>query len=201
MSTVEKDARTKRAAAVLTELTSPTVLAPTLLIAMAVATEVRHHHGALLWGLLAAMFVGAIPLGFLKLGVRRGHWADHHVQHREARLIPLAVAAASVAVGIALLLAGHAPRAITALVIAMLAGLISVLIVSRWWKVSIHSAVAGGTTVILTAVFGIPGLVIGAVIAACAGWSRVASRDHTIAQVLAGIVIGACAALLYLPVR
>jgi len=192
-------ARTHRAAAVVTEVTSPTALAPALLIVVAVHTELTHHHGALWWGLLAAVFVGAFPLAFLKLGVRMGRWDDHHVRRRELRAVPLTFAACSVVLGIALLLGGHAPHAITALAVAMLAGLISVLAVSHWWKVSIHSAVAGGTVIILAAVFGTPGLIVGAVIVLCAGWSRVASRDHAAAQVLIGAIMGATAALLYTP--
>jgi membrane-associated phospholipid phosphatase len=123
------------------------------------------------------------------------------VRRRELRAVPLTFAACSVALGIALLLIGHAPRAITALVVAMLAGLMSVLAVSHWWKVSIHSAVAGGTAIILVAVFGTPGLIIGPIVVLCASWSRVASRDHTGAQVLIGAIMGATAALLYLPLR
>jgi membrane-associated phospholipid phosphatase len=203
MTTTESPAiaRTQRAAAVITEVTSPTVLAPALLIVVALHTEITQHRGALWWGLLAAVFVGALPLAFLRLGVRRGRWDDHHVRRRELRAVPLTFAACSVALGIVLLVGGHAPRAITALVVAMLAGLMSVLAVSHWWKVSIHSAVAGGTAIILAAVFGTPGLIIGPIVVLCAGWSRVASRDHTIAQVLIGAIMGATAALLYLPVR
>jgi EamA domain-containing membrane protein RarD len=70
MTTTESPyiARTQRAAAVITEVTSPTVLAPALLIVVAIHTQLAQHHGALWWGLLAAGFVGALPLAFLKLG-------------------------------------------------------------------------------------------------------------------------------------
>ncbi len=192
---------TRRVATIITEVTSPAVLAPALLIAVALRTELRQHHHALAWGLLAAVFVGALPLAFLKVGARRGRWQDHHVHRRELRAIPLAFAACSVALGIALLLRGHAPQAITALVVAMLAGLLTVLVVSHWWKVSIHSAVAGGTAFILWDVFGPLGLVTGVLILTGAGWSRIASRNHTVPQVVIGSILGATAALLYLPLR
>lgn len=194
-------ARRRRTAHVITEVTSPTVLAPALLVVVAIDEQVRHGHDALAWGLVAAVFVGAFPLGFLKLGVRAGRWDDHHVRRRELRRLPLVFAGGSVLCGIVLLLAGHAPGAITALVVAMLAGLIIVLALSYRWKVSIHSAVAGGTLIVLTAVFGPVGLIIGVLVAAGAGWSRVASSDHTIAQVGVGALLGALAALLYFPLR
>lgn len=191
----------RRTARIVTELTSPTVLAPALLVAVAVKIQLNERHQALLWGLVAAVFVGAVPLVFLKLGVRRGRWADHHVSERASRAAPLVFAGCSVAVGIGLLLAGHAPHAITALVIAMLVGLITVLVISQWWKVSIHSAVAGGTAIILAVVFGVPGIVIGVLVALAAGSSRLVSRDHTVAQVIVGLAVGGAAALLYLPLR
>lgn len=77
----------------------------------------------------------------------------------------------------------------------------TLVLISSWWKISIHSAVAGGTAVILCAVFGAPGLVAGVLIVAGADWSRVASRDHTAPQVVIGSILGAAAALLYLPLR
>jgi membrane-associated phospholipid phosphatase len=76
-----------------------------------------------------------------------------------------------------------------------------VLVISRWWKVSIHSEVAGGTAIILAADFGAPGIVIGLVLALAAGWSRLVSRDHTLAQVIIGLIVGGAAALLYFPLR
>jgi membrane-associated phospholipid phosphatase len=50
-------------------------------------------------------------------------------------------------------------------------------------------------------VFGVPGIAIGVFIALAAGWSRLVSRDHTLAQVIVGLVVGGAAALLYLPLR
>ena len=55
---------------------------------------------------------------------------------------------------------------------------------------SIHSAVAAGSLVILALTFG-PRLLVAAPLLAVVGWSRVRLRDHTVAQVLAGGVLGA----------
>lgn len=190
-----------RVAAAVTEVSSPTILAPALLLAIALDQQVRHGRDAVLWGLLAGIAAGVIPLIFLRMGVRKGRWSDHHVPARESRVLPLAVAVCSVAAGIALLLIGHAPRAISALVVAMLVGLLAVLAVSLFWKVSIHSAVAGGTAVILTATFGVIGLAIGLVVVFGAAWSRVRLGDHSIAQVVVGAAVGAAAATTFLPLR
>jgi uncharacterized membrane protein YjjP (DUF1212 family) len=190
------------AARVLTELTSPTLLAPALLITVSIGLTVRGHPTALAWGASAAIFVGAIPLAFLRLGVRHGRWDDHHVQQRRSRRLPLAVASVSVTTGLILLAVGGAPDQLLALVGAMLAGLTAVLTISHWWKISIHTAVAGGTAVVLGTAFAAIGAVIGLAVLAGAGWARLASRSHTLPQVLVGAITGAAAAAaIYVPLR
>jgi membrane-associated phospholipid phosphatase len=61
------------------------------------------------------------------------------------------------------------------------------------WKVSIHCAVASGSVTLLALLFG-PWVTPAYALVALTAWSRVALKDHTIAQVLAGIVLGAAAA-------
>ncbi|WP_311699063.1 phosphatase PAP2 family protein [Streptomyces gibsoniae] len=145
------------------------------------------------WGLLAALFCGGIPFAVIMLGVKRGNWTDKHVRIREQRAVPLLATMASVLIGISLLVALRAPREVFALVVAMLVGLITTMIVTIWWKVSVHTAVAGGVVVILLLAYGahVAPLVLGV---AAVAWSRVALRDHTPAQTVVGALLGALAA-------
>ncbi|MFP8959319.1 phosphatase PAP2 family protein [Streptomyces nanhaiensis] len=147
----------------------------------------------LAWGLLAALFCGGIPFAIIMFGVRRGSWTDKHVRIREQRAVPLLATMASVLTGIALMTAFDAPREVFALVVAMLAGLAMTILVTLWWKVSIHSAVAGGVVVVLVLAYGtwMAWLLLGV---AVIGWSRVALRDHTPAQTVAGAILGGLAA-------
>jgi membrane-associated phospholipid phosphatase len=62
-------------------------------------------------------------------------------------------------------------------------------IVTHWWKISLHSAVAGGAAAMLFLLYGPLSLVLVPVVVLIA-WSRVAVGDHTVAQVIAGAVIG-----------
>jgi membrane-associated phospholipid phosphatase len=145
------------------------------------------------WGLLAALFCGGIPFAVIMLGVKRGNWTDKHVGVREQRAVPLLATMASVLIGISLLVALRAPREVFALVVAMLVGLVTTMVVTIWWKVSVHTAVAGGVVVILLLAYGthVAPLVLGV---AAVGWSRVALRDHTPAQTVVGALLGALAA-------
>ncbi|KUO19317.1 phosphatase PAP2 family protein [Streptomyces dysideae] len=145
------------------------------------------------WGLLAALFCGGIPFAVIVLGLKRGNWTDKHIRVREQRAVPLLATMASVLIGISLLVVLQAPREVFALVVAMLVGLIMTVIVTIWWKVSVHTAVASGVVVILLLAFGMSmaPLVLGI---AAIGWSRVALRDHTPSQTVVGALLGGLAA-------
>ncbi|RZT81920.1 PAP2 superfamily protein [Micromonospora violae] len=178
-----------RLARLVTELTAPAVLVSLLILTVSWHSARRPGQG-LAWGLLATLFVTGIPFAYIVGGVRRGRLTDHHVGRREQRRAPLLVGLGSVAAGLALLAVFGAPRPVLALAVAGLVGLVVAVSVSHWWKMSIHSAVAAGTLVILTLTFGTR-LVVAAPLLAVVGWSRVRLRDHTVAQVVAGAALGA----------
>lgn len=62
-------------------------------------------------------------------------------------------------------------------------------VISLWWKISVHAAIAAGAATVLLLVFGLAQLVVWPLVALIA-WSRVQVGDHTPAQVLAGIALG-----------
>lgn len=197
-----RTARGGVAARMLTEVFSPTLYGPALLIALAVHDLGTHGPSVFAWAAVAALFVGAIPIVFLRLGVRRGRWDDHHVTQRRDRAQPFLVAAASATTGSGCLLLGGAPRDIAACVVAMLAGVVTMLVINHWVKISVHTGTCAGALVVLASTFGISGAAVGALILVGAGWSRVATGDHTRLQVAAGGLIGLLvAATVYLPLR
>ncbi|MFJ7588897.1 hypothetical protein ACIQZO_16240 [Streptomyces sp. NPDC097617] len=184
----------QKAARVLSDVLAPANLVVALLLLVG-----RHSTGSwagLGWGLLAALFCGVVPIGIIALGVRRGALSDQHIRVRRQRVLPMALSLVSVLAGIALLHLLGAPREVFALVVAMLVGLVSSLLVTVVWQISIHMSVAGGTVMILLLVLGAPALPAALVVAA-AGWSRLVLKAHTAAQLLAGTALGAAAALTY----
>jgi hypothetical protein len=168
------------------------VLASTLLVVVALDTATSGT-SAVAWGLVAALFAAGLPFAFILRGVRAGTWSTHHVNERERRPLVLAVALGSLLVGVVVLTAVNAPRELLALVVAMGAGLIAVLAVSQVWKISIHAAVAGGTTVVLALMFG-PVLLVFGLVALAAAWSRTVLDDHSVPQVVVGLCLGAAVA-------
>ena len=155
-----------------------------------------HAAGAegLAWGAVAALFAGVIPMAFINRGVRHGQWDDRNVGAKRPRLIVLAFIIGSVAAGLALLVGLGAPTELSAYFGCLLASVAVLAGITTVWKISIHCAVASGSVTILALLFG-PWLIPAYALVALTGWSRVAVKDHSPAQVVAGSLLGLAAAV------
>lgn len=178
-----------RLASVLTEVLSPAVIV--VLLPLAVSWQATEHDllatGA--WTLVVAVFYSVLPMVFLVRGARRGRWDGHWVRQRERRLIPLLMCLASTMAGLVILLLGSAPTDVVALAWAMVATLVVCIVITQYWKVSIHAAVAGGAAATMLLLYGLVMLPLLVLVLAVA-WSRVRVADHTVAQVVAGSLVG-----------
>ncbi|WP_323379332.1 phosphatase PAP2 family protein, partial [Streptomyces durbertensis] len=145
------------------------------------------------WGAFGAFFAAVLPVLFIRYGIRRGRWADRHVGVRRQRLVVMVFIITSVLTGTLLMRLLGAPAEMTALIAAMVATLVVLMAITVVWKVSVHAAVSAGSVLMLALVYG-PWLWPAALLVPLVGWSRVALRDHTTAQVLAGTALGALVA-------
>ncbi|KJS62001.1 hypothetical protein [Streptomyces rubellomurinus] len=188
----------QKAAKIITDALAPANLVIALLLL--VGWHSTRSWAGLGWGLLAALFCGVVPIGIVLLGVKRGELTDKHIRVRRQRVVPMTLSLISVAAGITLLHVLNAPADVSALVVAMLVGLVSSLLVTIGWQISIHNSVAGGTVMILLLAFG-PRMLPAALAAAAIGWSRIILKAHTNAQILAGTALGGTAALTFALLR
>ncbi|MFD8751263.1 hypothetical protein ACFV0O_09830 [Kitasatospora sp. NPDC059577] len=145
------------------------------------------------WAAFAALFAAVIPTVFIRRGVRKGTVEDRHVGHRQSRLTVLPLIMGSVLLSFAVMIRLDAPADLTALVLAMFASLIPILVITAWWKVSVHTAVTAGAVVCLAVALGPLWLLLSPLVP-LVGWSRVVLRDHTVAQTVVGAVVGALTA-------
>jgi hypothetical protein len=182
----------RRLARLVTEALAPAPVIAALLLAVAWHSAATPGE-ALKWALIAAAFCSLLPMLYILRGVRRGRLTDHHVRLRRQRRGPLLVAVGSVLIGLTLLVVAGAPRDVVALVGAGAVGLFVVVAITLVWKISVHVAVAAGGVVVLALVYGSALLALAPLVALCA-WTRVAVRDHTPAQVVAGAAVGALVA-------
>jgi hypothetical protein len=135
-----------RLARAVTELLAPANLAVVQLLL--VSWHSSPGLAALGWGAAEATFCGLIPYGIVIAGVRRRRWTDRHVRVRQQRPVPFLVAIASFLAGPARnagrpAAAGRACRRDAHLRLA------ATLVVTLWWKLSLHTAAASGTVAIL----------------------------------------------------
>ncbi|MBD0671175.1 phosphatase PAP2 family protein [Streptomyces sp. CBMA156] len=145
------------------------------------------------WALFAALFAAVVPTLFIRRGMRRGTVADRHVGHRQRRLTVFPFIMGSVLVCFAVMIGLDAPADLTAVVLAMFASLVPILVITTRWKISVHTAVAGGAVACLAIALGPLWLLLGPLVPVI-GWSRVVLRDHTTAQTIAGALVGALTA-------
>lgn len=178
-----------RTARAVTEVLSPAVVVVALALAVAWYGTGYDLLATAGWSLLAAVFYCVIPMVILIRGSRSGRWDGHWVRERERRLVPFVLILSSALAGLAIMLVGRAPRDVLALSWSMIVTLVACLLVTRWWKVSVHAAVAGGAVATIVLLYG-PWYLLLVVLVALVCWSRVVVEDHTVAQVVVGALLG-----------
>jgi hypothetical protein len=150
-----------------------------------------HGFSGIAWGVELIVFAAVIPLLFIVS--RSGSWRDRHVPDRAERMTVIPVVLVSVAAGVGLMWWGGGPRELLALAATMFLTLVVVLVITAWWKISVHTAVGAGAIAIL-AVSLSPWCLVAFPVIWLVGWSRAKLQDHTVAQTVAGTLLGALAA-------
>ncbi|MGV8143595.1 MAG: PAP2 family protein [Methanothermobacter sp.] len=109
--------------------------------------------------------------------------------HKEDRLYPLLWILLSYLLGVIILFIISAPPVITVLMFCYFSNTLVVLLISMFWKISIHAVGVAGPVAFLIYVFGYPGLIFLLLIPLIM-WSRLYLKRHTLSQVTAGSVLG-----------
>ena len=185
---VQRLPRRLRVAQVVGELLSPAPIV--VVLALVVAWDSSPTPGmAILLGAIAAGFASVLPYAIMLRGVRRGRLSDRNLSLRQERVRFGVAAITSMLIGLAVLAGFDAPAELVALLASIAVGVACGLVITRWWKISAHAAIAAAAATVLMLVFG-PALLAAWPLVALIAWSRVQVGDHTPAQVLAGIGLG-----------
>jgi hypothetical protein len=196
----------QRAAFAISAATSPFVVTA---VGAALIVVILHPTAdqLLLWGAIGVVFAALLPFALIYAMWRAGRVTDMHVALREQRGLPFAVTLASAAVGVALLYEVHAPRQLVALGVVYLVFGIALALISRRWKISVHSGVLTAS-ILAVAVLGYPEVLWALVIVPPVVWARIQRDKHSLAQGLLPILLAGVttplvyyAALAVLPVR
>lgn len=181
-----------------------TILAPTTIsvpmILLAAFYQARSVVGALVYGVTTLFFLSIGPFAYILLGVRLGKLSDVDVSRRSERVGPFIFGLFSVCTGWFALTLAHGPALlITVLLLTAISGLM-MMIITLWWKISLHASSLACAATILTVLYGaimLPTFVLLLLVS----WSRVVLRRHTPAQVVAGSVLGIALSVIILRLR
>jgi membrane-associated phospholipid phosphatase len=183
-------------AAVISHAGSPPVLASAVMLLAAATSPVGV--GAWIWSLVYLLLAVVLPVLRLIWLVRQGWITDLDVQLRKQRIGPLLHALALGGAACVLMMLGEAPAGLNMLALTLWALQALILGITLRWKISVHSTISAVAALFVGATFGLLWLPLTGVL--LIAWSRVRLRRHTVAQVAAGVALGAVVAGLALAV-
>jgi membrane-associated phospholipid phosphatase len=172
-------------ASTVSHIGSPPLLAATM---MALLAWQHAMPAAWAWAAVYLLFAILLPVIFLALLVHAGRVTDMEVQVRRERPVPLVMTLALGWLTTLLLAFGGAPLDMVVVSGALWVQTAVVLVITLLWKISMHCATAAAAATLAWYLLGSPlPLIIGVPLVA---WSRVWLGRHTVAQALAGGLLG-----------
>ena len=169
-----------------------TVLSPPLVVFYAVilCSYSLDHSSKFLWVSFFALLFVLVPTAYIFYLMGQGKVTDFHISVREERIRPLSVIFVYSVFSLVLYGLVGGPGALVTLGYSCLALTGLWILVSLYWKISGHCAAIGALGAMVfaypheTLVFVVPPLAL------LVGWSRVRLGCHSLAQTLAGLVLG-----------
>lgn len=138
--------------------------------------------------LVCLFFAALLPSIIAYLWVRNKK-LEMDMPYKEDRLYPLLWILISYLLGVVVLYIMAAPAITTVLMFCYFSNTLAVLVISLFWKISIHSVGIAGPVAFLIYVFGYTGLIF-LILIPLIMWSRLILKRHTLNQVMAGAFLG-----------
>jgi hypothetical protein len=181
-------------ARIISDLLSPPVIWG--VVAFPIAARVSGSlEQTIIWGLIYTILVCILPAVYIGVMVMRGHITDMHMQVREQRVKPFLVSLLGTGLAWLVLTILGAPGLLPLFAIFTLLQIAIMLLITLYWQISMHSMSITGAVVITGALYGlVPALVLSPLIPVV-GLARIRLNRHTLAQVVAGCVLGGSATL------
>ena len=193
-----KDGQPRRWADHLANALSQVASPPVLSVLMTGLCAVRLSQ-ARAWS-LAIVHVGltvALPIAFLVWLLARGIVSDLDVQHREERFWPMLAAVGGAAASLTILRLGTTPPLLFGLSLATFFQLLLILTITMHWKISVHTTAAASFATLVYSLDGAKALPL-AGLTLLVAWARVRLKRHTLAQTIAGAMLGSLTTMIAL---
>ena len=138
--------------------------------------------------IISIVFGALIPISTSLILIKKMH-TDLDITDRTKRTVPLIFAICSYLLGFLILLWYGAPDIVSVLMLIYGTNTMIILIINFYWKISIHAMGIAGPTAAFIFTFGPVGIIVGLIIPLVM-WSRLKLKKHTLAQVIAGSLLG-----------
>jgi len=147
------------------------------------------YEGDWLWfSTISIFFVSILPIITSSLWIKKKN-LEVDMPQREDRIYPLLLVILSYTIGVVVLYALGAPPLTTVLMFCYVTNTIVVLMISLYWKISIHAMGIAGPATAIIYLFGWPGLLFSLLVPMVL-WSRLYLKRHTSAQLMVGTGLG-----------
>jgi hypothetical protein len=146
---------------------------------------------ALTWALVYGVLVCLLPLLFVAWMVKRGKITDIHMQVRHQRIRPFVVSLVCTTIAWWTLRFMGAPSVVPLFALFSLTQIAVMAIITLVWQISMHAMSITGAVVAALTFFGVLPALILLPLVILVGAARLKLQRHTVAQVLAGVVVGA----------
>jgi hypothetical protein len=146
--------------------------------------------GTIWYALLYFLVAIPLPLAYVVWLVKSGRVRDFHLPDRRDRTGPFLVSLASALFALALLVYLQAPSAFVAPILAAFVQTLLLFLITLVWQISVHTATVGGLVTFAILALGSEATVL-ATIVPLVGWARIHLGRHTVAQAVAGALLGA----------
>lgn len=146
---------------------------------------------AFVWSLVYIALVCLLPGLYIFWMVRRGSISDIHMQFRQERFWPFVVSITCAAGAWGILQASGAPPPLPLVAVFTLVQLAVMMLITLTWQISMHAMSISGAVVATGIFFGFGPALLLSPLLPLVGTARLRLERHTLAQVVAGSLLGA----------
>ncbi len=135
------------------------------------------------------IFGFALHIALFVMLKKNGKLVNYDATIKEERTTPFLISCVFYIIGLVILITSRINIISIAFWFCYISNVLIVIIINKFWKISVHSLGAGGSLAALCFAAGPVGFIF-IFIPLLVGWSRVKLKCHTVSQVLAGAVLG-----------
>jgi membrane-associated phospholipid phosphatase len=143
-----------------------------------------------LWAVLYGFWVSLAPILVVLYMMKIGRITDLHMNSTRERQIPYISSVIGAVIALALISFFDGPELLRCLALFSLIELAALAIITRFWLISIHATSIVAAAIISGLVFGVWAAIVLLPLIIIVCYVRIFLRRHTLAQVLAGSLLG-----------